>query len=227
MIKTVLWDLDSTLLDPKIPQRVAIKKCFELFGFGVCTEEQLDMFPPINDKYWEKLNNGTMTKEELTTARFAEFLQFCGKDSTVARDFNLLYMKKHGETVCPCPNAFETVKALQGKVSQYIATNGLVVAQQGKIDFCGLDKLIDRAFISETVGFDKPNKEFYDYILNQIGVTDRKTVMMVGDSLTTDMQGAINAGLVSCWYNPNHKVNDSGLKLDYEISDLSQILSIC
>lgn len=223
-IEVVLWDLDSTLLDQTIPQRVTIKKCFEIYGWTI-SEEQLDLFPSINNKYWAKLDSGEMTKEELTAGRFAEFLEVCGKDGTVAKEFNHLYMSKHGETVCFCPNALETLQTLHGKVRQYVATNGLVIAQQGKIDHSGIGKLIDGAFISETIGFDKPAPEFYDIVLNKIGIHDRRSVMMVGDALNTDMQGGVNAGIVTCWYNPSHAVNNWNLPIDYEINDLAEVVN--
>lgn len=224
-IKAVLWDLDSTLLDPRIPQRVSIQKCFKAFGFGVCTEEQLDMFPVINNKLWFNLYDGTMTKQQIVVERFTQFLKFCGKDYSQAEKFNDLYMEKHADTICPCPHALETVRDLRGKVYQGIVTNGMIAAQQSKIVNSELDKLVDEVFISEAVGYDKPQKEFLDYVIQKIGITDRNSVMIVGDALESDIQCGNNAGILTCWYNPEHIQNSTNLRIDYEISDIAQVLN--
>lgn len=222
----ILWDLDTTLLDPIIPEHVAIRKCFEDFGFGYCTDEMLALYHPINIRWWDRILTEGKTKEEITVGRFSEFLAVCKKDNTKAKEFNDEYMNIVGDTICPTPNALETVRFLKGKVKQYIATNGLVAAQSKKISNSGLDRLADGIFISETVGYDKPDVEYYDCIFNHTGLTDRSRILMVGDSLTTDMQGGNNAGIVCCWYNPEHKENNSAVRIDYDISDIAMVSDI-
>lgn len=223
-IEAVLWDVDSTLLDPCIPEQNAIRKCFEDFGFGECTDEMLAAYPPINIKWWDRILTEGKTKEEITVGRFSEFLALFGLDDSKAEKFNLDYMNRLGDTVCPTPNAMETLTNLKGKVKQYIATNGLFLPQNKKVVNSGIVSLVDGVYISEEVGSDKPSKEFFDVIIEKSGVNDRSKIIMVGDSLKNDIQGANNCGIVSCWYNPNHLTNTENVKVDIEIDNISQVL---
>lgn len=223
-IKAVLWDIDSTLLDPILPERNAIRRCFEDFGFGPVSDELLLQYPAINQKWWDLLYEGKKTKEELTVGRFTDFLKLCNVDSSKAAEFNNDYMNRLGDTISPTPNSLETVSALQGRVKQYIVTNGMVRAQQKKLTGAGIDKLVDGIFISEAVGYDKPSKEFFDVVFEKTGLNDKDSIMIVGDSLTTDMLGGNNAGILCTWYNPSHKQNTLGVRIDYEIEDIAQVL---
>lgn len=226
MIKAILWDIDSTLLDPIEPERNAIRKCFADFGFGECPDDKIVLYPEINKRWWDKLEAGLNTKEEITEGRFTEFLALFGIEPSYAKEFNKAYMERLGDTICPNPNAIETVKALRGKVKQYIVTNGLVASQKKKLVNSELDKLTDGVFISEDVGYDKPAKEFFDYVMERIGIHDRDSIMIVGDSLSTDMRGGNNAKIICCWYNPNHNIDNMGLSIDYEIDDIARVLDL-
>ena len=114
-----------------------------------------------------------------------------------------------------------------GKVKQYAVTNGTKVAQQRKLERSGLNRLLDGVFISEDLGIEKPGIGFFHRVWEQIGQFDPYEVMIVGDSLTSDIQGGNNAGILCCWFNPKGKENATKLRIDYEIKDLTQILSIC
>ena len=120
----------------------------------------------------------------------------------------------------------ETVQALKGKVLQCAVTNGTKVAQDGKLRNSGLDKEFDRVFISEVVGVEKPNKGFFDAVFAEIGEYAKDEVLIVGDSLTSDIQGGVNAGIKTCWFNPKGVVNTSALKPDYEIRDIGEVPEI-
>ena len=86
-------------------------------------------------------------------------------------------------------------------------------------------KLAD-IFISEDVGYEKPDIRFFEHVWAKIGAYKPNEVMIVGDSLTSDMQGGNNTGIVCCWYNPNKVSSNTNLKIDYEITDLNEILPI-
>lgn len=222
----VLWDIDRTLLDPIQPERYAIQYAFRTFGLGVCSEEDLDKYPAINDKWWDLKERGLKTKEEILWKRFEEFLSVCQVDSSVAQEFSQCYMQHLGDTISFNPNARETLAALKGKVKQYIVTNGATLSQNAKIKGSGIGAYMDGVFISQEVGFDKPEKEFFDGVFSVLGSVDRSRVLIVGDSLTTDMPGGVNAGIKTCWYNPEGKKDPYGLTLDYEIQDLWEVVGI-
>ena len=131
-----------------------------------------------------------------------------------------------GETVSFFDHSYELLKELKGKIRQYAVTNGTKVAQDRKLKSSGLAELFDDIFISEEVGAEKPTLEFFEQVWKKIGRYENDEVMIVGDSLTSDMRGGNNAGIVCCWYNPQKLSKDMEIKIDYEIDNLQQVLGI-
>lgn len=226
MIKTLLWDVDGTLLDFTKSEEYGIRKCFELFSLGECTDEMLSRYSLINKKYWEMLERNELTKPEVLRGRFEEFFKSEGIDFDKIDEFNLEYQYRLGDKVFFCDNGLETVQVLKGKVKQYGVTNGTYVAQSRKLKESGLDKIFDGVFISDKVGYEKPSIEFFDAVQTEIGEFKSDEVMIIGDSLTSDIKGGNNAGILCCWYNPKNGKNKYNLKVDYEIKDISEILDM-
>jgi len=226
MFKVILWDVDATLLNFEKAEEAGIRGCFEKYNLGECTDEMLENYKGINRGYWQAMERGEIEKPVLLVKRFEDFLNAYGLDSSVAAGFNELYQILLGETVVFYENALETVQALKGKVLQCAVTNGTKVAQDGKLRNSGLDKEFDHVFISEVVGIEKPNKGFFDAVFAEIGEFDKDEVLIVGDSLTSDIQGGVNAGIKTCWFNPKGAVNSSMLKPDYEIRDIGEVPEI-
>jgi len=226
MIKVLLWDVDGTLLDFKQAEYAAIKKCFEIFELGVCSDEMILRYSAINRKYWEKLERGEITKQEVLVNRFTEFFKTENIQTDCAVEFNKEYQKWLGETICFCDNSYELLKSLKGRVKQYAVTNGTKAAQDRKLSKSGLINIFDGVFISEVVGCEKPGIEFFEHVWKQIGDYEKEEVMIVGDSLTSDIQGGNNAGIVCCWYNPKGMENNTDLKIEYEIDDLQKVAEI-
>lgn len=226
MFKVILWDVDATLLNFEKAEEAGIRGCFEKFNLGECTDEMLEVYKKINRGYWQMMERGEIEKPVLLVKRFEDFLNAYGLDSSVAADFNELYQILLGETVVFYDHALETVLALKGKVLQCAVTNGTKVAQDRKLRNSGLDKEFNHIFISEVVGIEKPNKGFFDAVFAEIGEFSRDEVLIVGDSLTSDIQGGVNAGIMTCWFNPEGKENTSGLKPDYEISDIAEVMEL-
>ncbi len=226
MIKTLLWDVDGTLLNFEKSENYAIKKCFEIFEIGECTDEMIARYSPINRKYWEMLERGEITKPEVLHDRFVEFFETEGIVFDRVDDFNAEYQVRLGDKAFFCENALETVTALKGKVRQYAVTNGTIVAQSRKLSLSGLDKIFDDVFISDKIGFEKPSVEFFDAVQEKIGKFMPDEVMIIGDSLTSDIRGGNNAGILCCWYNPMNYENKTSLRIEYEIKDIAEILNI-
>lgn len=225
-IKVVLWDIDGTLLNFKAAEKAAIRKCFEIHGLGECTDKMLARYSEINHTYWQRLERGELTKPEVLVGRFRDFFAAEGLDVSVAPSFNEDYQVKLGDTICFEDNALETILELKGKVLQCVVTNGTKVAQTRKLANSGLDRLFDEIFISDVIGVEKPMEGFFNAVWNKIGHFEKEEVLIIGDSLTSDIQGGVNAGILTCWYNPGKAVNASGLKPDYEISNLQEVLEI-
>ena len=225
MIRVILWDIDGTLLDFAAAEREAIRGCFATFGLGECTDEMLARYSVINRQHWEKLERKELTKPQVLIGRFEVFFAEEGLVADCAA-FNDEYQIRLGDTVCFHDDGYELVQQLKGRVRQYAVTNGTKVAQQRKLRNSGLDVLLDGVFISEDIGAEKPDIAFFHPVWETIGPYAPDEVLIVGDSLTSDMQGGNNAGIRCCWYNPKGVPAPEHLKIDYNIRDLREILTI-
>lgn len=225
-MKVILWDVDGTLLDFKKAEYESIKACFEVFQLGECTDDMIKRYSAINHRYWEMLERGEITKPELLVRRFDDFFKSEGIGTDCASKFNKEYQQRLGDIICFCDDSYELVKRLKEDYKQYAVTNGTKVAQDKKLNKSGFIDLFDDVFISEVVGVEKPGVEFFDYVWEKIGTYDKSEVIIVGDSLTSDIKGGNNAGIVTCWYNPKGVVNDKGVHVDYEIHNLKLLPEI-
>ena len=195
MIKLILWDIDGTLLDFEAAEKAAIKNLFIKFGFGECTDEMLRVYSGINRKYWQALEKGEMTKAEILVNRFKEFFSLYGLNREKAEDFNTAYQNALGDTIVFCDDSKEIVTKLKTKVLQAGASNGTIIAQNKKLKNSGFDKLFDNVFLSEAVGYEKPNVNFFKPIFEKFPDITKDEMIIVGDSLTSDIPGGINAGI--------------------------------
>ena len=226
MIKVILWDIDGTLLNFLAAEKNAIRTCFSQFGIGECTDEMIARYSQINKKYWKMLEAGEIDKPAVLHGRFAEFFASEGIEFSDIDALNAEYQQRLGDTIEYCDNSFELIKSLKSRVKQYAVTNGTAVAQSRKLTRSGFGELLDGVFISDSVGYEKPRKEFFDTVFAEIGSYDGGEVMIVGDSLTSDIRGGNNAGILCCWYNPEHDERPDGLRIDYEITDLNEVKNI-
>ena len=226
MIKTIFWDIDGTLLSFKKAEHAAIQSCFEIFGLGPCTEEMIERYSVLNLSYWKRLERGEITKPRLLVERFEEFFKSEGVVCGDTAGFNAEYQLRLGDTICFNDEGYDLVKGLKGNVLQYAVTNGTKVAQDRKLERSGLGELFDGVFISDVVGYEKPAVEFFEYVFAHIPPCEKQEMLIVGDSLTSDMQGGVNAGIPTVWYNPDAAPNTTGVAIDYEIRDLREILKI-
>lgn len=222
MIKTILWDLDGTLLDFQAAEHAAIQECFRQFGLGECTDEMVARYSAINDRWWKLLESGRKTKPEILTGRFEEFFRSEGICCDRIPEFNMDYQLRLGDTIRFNDDGYALIGHLRGRVKQYVVTNGTFVAQEKKLARSGLGALFDGVFISDCIGAEKPSKAFFDAVFGEIGFDGEETVI-VGDSLTSDIRGGCEAGIRTCWYNPKGQINHLGVRVDYEIRNLWEI----
>ena len=225
MIRVILWDIDGTLLDFAAAEREAIRGCFAQFGLGECSDEMLARYSAINRQHWEMLERKELTKPQVLVGRFEMFFAQEGIQADCAA-FNAEYQVRLGDTVCFHDDSYALVQQLKGRVRQCAVTNGTKIAQQRKLRNSKLDTLLDDVFISEDIGVEKPDVRFFHHVQRSIGDYAPHEVLIVGDSLTSDMQGGNNAGILCCWYNPNGAPVPDHLKIDYNIRDLREILQI-
>lgn len=226
LISTILWDVDDTLLDFHAAESAAIKRLFAEFGLGVCTDEMVRAYSAINDALWKRLERNELTKRQVQVSRFEIFFAQQGLDVRLADPFNQRYQLCLGDTIVYRDDSRSIIESLRGRVKQYVVSNGTVVAQSKKLRLSGLGALMDGVFLSEEMGAVKPNKAFFDAVFSAIGLQSPRETMIVGDSLTSDIQGGNNAGIHTCWYNPAGKTADAEYRIDHTISDLHQIYDV-
>ena len=226
MFKIILWDIDNTLLDFNAAEAYSLKRRFEEFSLGECSDDAVARYNKINIKYWEMLEKGEMAKSEILEARFKEFFSTENIAFNRVKEFNEAYENGIADKIFFNENGFEIVESLKGKYLQYAVTNGSYSVQSVRLEKSGFERLFDGVFISDSVGYEKPSKEFFSYVLSHIPPVDRSEVLIVGDSLTSDMLGGYNAGIKCCWYNPQKNVNSKGIKIDYEILRLGEIFDV-
>lgn len=221
MIEFLFLDLDDTILDFHKAERIAISKTFRQFGIEP-TEDVLRRYSQINKECWHKLELGLWNREQVLVRRFellfAEHDIIC--DGTkVAR----AYEKNLSIGHYFLPGAEEAVDSLSQKYRLFLASNGTASVQQGRMTSANLYRFFEKVFVSQELGANKPAKEFFERATAQIPGYDPAKAMMVGDSLTSDILGGINAGMKTCWVNPNHTPANPEIPADYEIKSLSQL----
>lgn len=224
--KYLLWDIDGTILNFEKAEKRAIRTLFEKFNLGECTDEMLSHYIEINKKYWKLLECGKMEKERILVERFVEFFEKEGIRTDVASEFNKAYQLALGDTVVFNDDALDIIKAQKKNYQIIIVTNGTAIAQKKKLERSGLDKIADNIFISEEVGYEKPSIHFFERVKAKAGIDDVSQAVIIGDSLTSDIQGGVNAGIDTCWYNPKEDVNDTNLKPTYIIKNLHELCEI-
>ncbi len=226
MYKVLLWDIDGTVLDFIAAEKAAIRACFDHFGLGECTDEMLLRYSAINKKYWKMLELGQMTKPQILVGRFIEFFETEGIKTDCAGAFNEEYQLRLGDTIVFFDDAFTLLQALKPYVKQYAVTNGTFKAQEKKLNRSGLIDLFDGVFISEKVGFEKPDIRFFEAVFSQLPNFKKEEMLIIGDSLSSDMQGGNNAGIACCLYTPNGRPDFGNLKIDYCIDNLQKIKNV-
>ena len=220
MIEFLLLDLDDTILDFHKAERIALSKTFRDFGLEP-REEVLELYHKINKWHWEQLELGVMTRDQVLVGRFDRLFQELGMEVDAAA-----CMKRYEHNLSIghyfLPGAEEAVKKLHEKYRLFLVSNGTATVQHGRLTSAGLYPYFEQVFISQNIGYNKPDKAYFDRCFERIPGFAPEKALMVGDSLTSDIKGGINAGLKTVWVNPAHK--DCGsIRPDYEIEGLSQL----
>ncbi len=223
MIKTILWDVDGTLLNFEKSEHYALTKCLKNIGVAA-NDEMIRRYSDINLSYWKRLERNEVTRDEVLLGRFRTFFESEKISCADIPAFNEAYQLALGEVFFPNDDSVELCKRLRQKgIRQYAVTNGSLVAQRNKLDKSGLAQLMDGIFISEDAGVEKPNIEYFDYVFKAIGSVKKDETVIIGDSLTSDIRGGSNAGILCWWYNPEGRLNDTGLTVHREIKDLREV----
>lgn len=224
--KYLLWDIDGTILNFEVAERAAIRSLFDKFNLGTCSDEMLVCYSQINKKYWQLMESGKIKKDKMLVERFIEFFSNKGINADIAAEFNKEYQIALCDTIVFNDDAIDIIKHQKKICKIIIVTNGTKVVQEKKLESSGLNDIVDNVFISELVGFEKPNVKFFEKVISVVGIKDLKESLIIGDSLTSDIQGGHNIGIDTCWYNPKNEENETLLKPTYIIKNLHELENI-
>jgi 2-haloacid dehalogenase len=224
MFEYLFLDLDDTILDFKKAERIAIGRVMQEFGVEP-TEARRQRYHEINIWHWHQLELKKMTRDEVLEGRFEMFFAELGiqvDKSAVARLYEHYLSQGHWFM----PGAEEAVEALSKKYKLYLASNGTASVQKGRMTSANLYRFFEISFVSQEIGHNKTSTEYFEAAFAMIPGFDKSKCLMVGDSLTSDIQGGINAGIKTCWVNPNHRPVRENIIPDYQIETLPQLLPI-
>ena len=223
--KTVLLDADGTVYDFHKAEKTALKQTFTQIGIE-WTKERNQNYLEENEKIWKEFEQNLLSPQKFKTERFRRFFNRINLSVNLdSQTVNAIYVDNLSKCGFLFDGAFDFVRTLKKHCKVYIATNGLTIAQQGRYKHSGLSTITDGIFISEIMGIRKPAKAYFDYIFNELNITDTQSVIMIGDSLSSDMQGGRNAEITTCLYNPQRNITENPL-CDFIAYTYDEILKV-
>ena len=226
MIKDIfLVDAVNTILDFHASSLLSLKKSFEKFGVE-WREEYGTEFTRFNDYLWERLERKEITRDELLSIRFPQYLKILGIDTVDGEEFNRVFLHTLSLTPVYIEGAQEFLKTLRKNGRVFIVTNGTTNIQKSRFEICGLNELVDGVFVSETIGYNKPAKEYTDYVLTHFDGFSKERAVWIGDSLSADIKAAKDANITCIWYNPDKKGVKEDEKPDFYVDNFDKILRI-
>lgn len=223
--EVILLDLDETLFDFKKTELYALEKTFTLFNIKYDEAYHLAAYSKINTQVWKDLEQGLLTTAQLKVERFRRLIETLDLEGD-ATSWSDTYAKCLGEGAFLLDGAKEFVEALSKKYRLGVITNGIGSVQHSRLERSDLASYFETVIISEEVKVSKPNEKIFEIALESLNHKDLSTVLMIGDSLTSDIQGGINAGVDTCWYNPQHIDNVKDIKATYEVHSYEDIKKI-
>lgn len=221
MYNILFIDLDDTILDFKKAENVALRKTLEAFGL-IPTEEVCARYSAINQLHWERMERKEIDRNQVLLGRFEMLFDEYGIAAD-ARTVSQKYTEYLGVGHYFLPGAEEAVKALSKKYRLFLTSNGTTHVQKSRLASADIEKYFEDVFISQQIGVNKPDKGFFDGCFARIRDLDLSKTMIVGDSLTSDILGGINAGIATCWVNPKGKKARADICPDYEIESLAKL----
>lgn len=217
----LLFDVDGTLFNFELAEAKALEGAFRDLGlpYGPLTARH---YHEINRQVWLDFEAGRVTAEALRTIRFSRLLEVMALEGDPAK-ISPCYLTHLAASSDLMPGAEETVRALAGEYRLGIVTNGLRDVQRPRLANSPIGSLFDVVAISEEIGAPKPEPRFFDWVMGQIGRPDPSLVLVIGDSLSSDIQGGNMAGMHTCWYNPFVHPGDPRFTATYEIRHLTEL----
>ena len=226
MYRYLLFDLDETLLDFKKSEAIAITEALKSFGVNA-TSETVELYSNINLSCWKRYEKGEITRDEIYENR----VNLLGKSLGVTFDVESFtgeycaLLSRQGHIY---PSALDLLKRLKEKGYKMAAgTNGSLAVQTGRLTVSGIAGFFDCGiYVSEKIGFKKPDPQFFEFILRAIGIENKSEILVIGDSLSSDIAGAVAAGLDCCFVGTK-ATEEPKVTPTYSANSLDEIIPLC
>lgn len=222
--KYLLFDVDGTLLDFNKAEEQALINTFQKYNI-VLTEQMNQRYEQINKQLWKDFENGLIDKKTIVYTRFVQLFQEFGIDEDGIA-FEDDYQDALGEGYFLLPHARDILEKLYQKYPLYVVTNGVSKTQYSRLKGTRIDQYFQDIFVSEDIGYQKPTREYFDYCFKKMKNIDLDQTLIIGDSLSSDIQGGINVGIDTCWYNLHCIEEPLDMNITYIIHDLKELLNL-
>ena len=222
--KPLLFDVDDTLLDFQKAEKMALRMLFEEKGIPLTSEVEVQ-YKTINKSLWDAFEEGKMNRDEVVNTRFSILFKEYGEevDGILFENNYRSYLEEGNQLI---QGAFEFISQIQSEYDLYIVTNGISKTQDKRLRNAGLHTLFQDVFVSEDTGFQKPMKEYFEYVFERIPNFVPEEGLIIGDSLSADIKGGYVAGIDTCWFNPEKKSNNSEIVPTYEVQNFEELYAI-
>ncbi len=220
----VFFDADNTLFDYDRAEGRALEATFQEFGLPL-NREMTDLYRSINKRAWKEFEEGSLSLDLLRTERFRRLFEHLGMPGNPEL-ISAFYLRRLGEGAFLVKDALEVLRAAASRCTCCIVTNGIAEVQRSRLSASPLMRYVHGVVISEEVGSQKPDAGIYNAAMNLCGRPQKEGVLMVGDSLTSDILGGLRFGIDTCWYNPSGDVPADGIRPVMEIARLVDLLPI-
>ncbi len=223
-VRTLLFDVDNTLIDFTACEKAALQRAFDQKQIEL-TKEVYDRYQEINHGLWRAFERGEVTKDTVLMTRFGKLFDALGIEED-GEAFETVYQNLLGQEHVLYEDTIEVLDELKNRYDIYYLTNGVAATQASRLRLSGIDKYAKDVFVSETIGFQKPSIEFFDYCIKRMEGFEVSTGLMIGDSLTSDIKGGNNAGIRTCWLNTACAPGSQAYHVDYEIRCLRDLFRL-
>ncbi|WP_242876278.1 YjjG family noncanonical pyrimidine nucleotidase [Desulfosporosinus hippei] len=223
--KILLFDLDDTLLDFTANEIDSLNKLFHQHGYTF-SDELFGVYNSVNKQLWTDYENGTIALDEVLNSRFSETMLKLGK-TVDGIEWENQYRELLGNGHQLMDGALELCQSLSVSHRLFVITNGITKTQIKRLKHAGLDRFFEDIFDSQSIGFQKPSKEFFDYVIGHIKDFEIREALIIGDSLNTDIKGGLQSGIDTCWINSKSQKSSAEIHSTYTITSLADLCDIC
>lgn len=218
----LLFDLDDTILEFAASEHYALKRTLHQVGISF-NPTNFSIYEKINRKCWDAFEEGDLLQVDLNETRFSQFLFALNLPTANAKELGNYYLEQLSEKAVFMDGAKGFLEGHYQKYQLGIVTNGLKEVQRPKLEKHNLTHYFKIIVVSDEIGVSKPNIDFFDYAFTEMKFPSKEKVLIIGDSLNSDIRGGHNYGIDTCWYNPNKKENKTAIKPTYEINNLNDL----